>query len=84
MIGKPCVHSKFKATKIKSDGKENNDLRNILNDTSKTNLTENIEIVKTILSSQRTFHALIMTMIIMITNNNDNDNDNKIISIMGT
>jgi hypothetical protein len=42
----------FKATKIKSEDKENNDLRNILNKMSKTNLTENIEKVKTILSSQ--------------------------------
>ena len=42
----------FKATKIKSEDKENNDLRNILNKMSKSNLTENIEKVKTILSSQ--------------------------------
>ena len=42
----------FKATKIKSEDKENNDLRNILNKMSKTNLMENIEKVKTILSSQ--------------------------------
>ena len=43
----------FKATKINNEeDKEKNDLRNILNKMSKTNLSENIEKVKTMLSSQ--------------------------------